>query len=637
MRGMTHTLRSSASLLAALTLLGAACGPGAAPAAPTTAPAAAPTAAPAAKPTTAPAAAPTTAPAAAKPTTAPAAPAPTVAATAAAKPAAAGAGRGAGGQLKILYWQAPTTLNVHLAQGTKDQDASRLILEPLAASGPDGKPIAVLAAEVPTLDNGGISKDQKSITWKLKPGVKWSDGTPFTADDVVFTWQYVADPKTAASDLSIADGVVSVEAKDPTTVVVTFKDPNPYPYQIFVSAQGPIIQKKQFQDFIGEKATDAPGNLAPIGTGPYKVTDFKPGDVVTYTMNENYRDPNKPFFKEVQIKGGGDATSAARAVFQTGDVDYAWNLQVEAQVLNQLSQGGKGDLVTSPSPNVERLLLNFADPNTDEGGARAEPDTKHPFLSDINVRKAFAMAVDRKSIGDQLYGPAGQSACNIVTSPPDLVSPNTASMDVCKYDIAAANALLDQAGWTKGSDGIRAKNGVKMHVVYQTTVNPLRQKEQDIVKSGWQQLGVEVELKSVDASVFFASDAGNPDTASHFYTDVEMFTNGAASPDMTQYVALWTTDQITQKSNQWHGNNYHRWSNADYDTIYNQLKTETDPAKRHDLIIKANDLLVGQVVVIPLVARTQPTDGISKAIQGEIPNPWDSVLWNIADWSKTGG
>src|SRR6266851_2971491 len=447
-------MRRTAYVLFAWTLLlAAACGPAATPS-PTAAPAApAATTAPAAKPTTAPAAAATTAPAAAQPTTAPAAPAPTIAATT--KPATTAGGRGVGGQLKILYWQAPTTLNVHLAQGTKDQDASRLILEPLAASGPDGKPIAVLAAEIPTLENGGIAKDQKSITWKIKPGVKWSDGTPFTSDDVVFTWQYVADPKTAASTTQIVDGVVSVEAKDPLTVLVTFKDPNPYPYQIFVSAQGPIIQKKQFQDYIGEKSKDAPGNLAPIGTGPYKVTDFKPGDVVTYAMNENYRDPNKPFFKEVQLKGGGDATSAARAVFQTGDVDYAWNLQVEAQVLNQLSQGGKATLVTAASPNVERLLLNFADPNTDEGGARAEPDTKHPFFSDLNVRKAFAMAVDRKSIGDQLYGPTGTATCNIVTAPDSVNSKNTDSADVCKLDLDKANTMLDQAGWAKGSDGIR--------------------------------------------------------------------------------------------------------------------------------------------------------------------------------------
>jgi len=621
-------MRRTASLLSAWTLfLAAACGPAAAPTA-TPAPAAA-------QPTTAPAAAkPTTAPAAAPAPTTAAAPAPTTA-RAAANPA--GGARGAGGSLKILYWQAPTILNTHLAQGSKDQDAGSLVLEPLAASGPDGNPVPKLAAEIPTLANGGISGDQKSITWKLKPGLKWSDGSPFTADDVVFTWQYVADPKTAASDSQTADGVVSVEARDPMTVVVTFKDSNPWPYQIFVSYLGSILQKKQFQEFIGDKSKDAPGNLAPIGTGPFKVTDFKPGDVVSYAMNENYRDPGKPFFKDVQIKGGGDATSAARAVFQTGDVDYAWNLQVESQVLNQLMQGGKADLVTAPSPSVERLLLNFADPNTDQGGARAEPDTKHPFFSDLNVRKAFAMAVDRKSIGDQLYGQAGVPTCNIITSPTALVSKNTASMDVCKYDIAGANQLLDQAGWTKGPDGIRAKNGVRMHLVYQTTINPLRQKEQAIVKSGWEQLGVEIELKSVDASVFFSSDAGNPDTASHFYTDVEMYTNGAQFPDMTQYMALWTTAQIASKANSWHGNNYHRWSNPDYDALYTQLQTQTDPAKRTDLIVKMNDILVSQVVVIPLVARTQPTDGVSKQIKGDIPNPWDGVLWNIADWTKTGG
>ncbi|MBV8719550.1 MAG: peptide ABC transporter substrate-binding protein [Chloroflexi bacterium] len=622
-------MRRSLYVLSAWTLLvAAACGPAAAPAATP-----APTPAAAAKPTTAPAAAPTTAPAGAA-TTAPAAPAPTVAPTAAAKPAAGGAGRGAGGMLHILYWQAPTILNTHLAQGTKDYDAGRLVLEPLASMGPDGKPVLNLAAELPTIDNGGVSKDQKSITWKLRQDVKWSDGTPFTSDDVVFTYQYIANPDVASSDTQTIEGVDTVKALDQYTVQVTYKDSNPNPYQMFVSGYGNIIQKKQFEAYNGANAKDAPGNLAPIGTGPYKVVDFKPGDVVTYTINDNYRDPNKPYFHDVQIKGGGDATSAARAVFQTGEADYAWNLQVESQVLNQLSQGGKANLVTALSPNVERLLVNFSDPNPDLGDNRGEPSTKHPFLSDLNVRKALAMAVDRKSIAEQLYGPAGAATCNIITSPPDVVSKNTDTMDVCQNNIDMANQLLDQAGWTKGSDGIRQKDGVRMHIVYQTTVNSLRQKEQDIVKSSWEKLGVEVELKSVDASVFFSSDAGNPDTAAHFYTDIEMFTNGGSWPDQTQYVDLWTTDQIAAKANQWHGNNYSRWSNSDYDAIYNQLKTETDQTKRRDLIIKANDLLVSNVVVIPLVARTQPTDGISKDIQGEVPNPWDSVLWQVADWHK---
>jgi peptide/nickel transport system substrate-binding protein len=623
-------MRRTAYLLSAWTLLLAACGPAATPV-PTSAPAApatttAPTAA--AKPTSAPAAA-------AAPTTAPAAaPAPTTAA--AAKPAAGGT-RGQGGQLKILYWQAPTILNTHLAQGTKDQDAGSLVLEPLASFGPDGKPVVKLAAEVPTIDNGGVSKDLTSVTWKLKTGVKWSDGTEFTADDVVFTWQYVADPKSAATDNRTTEGVEKVEAKDKNTVVVSYKEANPNSYQIFVSALGNIIQKKQFGDFIGEKSKDAPGNLSPVGTGPYKVKEFKPGDVVLYELNDNFREADKPYFKEVQIKGGGDATSAARAVFQTGDVDYAWNLQVEAQVLNQLQQGGKGELVTAVSPNVERLLINFADPNKEQNGARGEPDTRHPFFSDINVRKAFAMAIDRKAIGQQLYGPTGSATCNILPAPEAVVSKNTDTADVCKLDLDKANTLLDQAGWTKGSDGIRQKGGVPMRLIYQTTVNPLRQKEQDIVKAGWEKLGIQVELKSVDASVFFSSDAGNPDTAAHFYADVEMFTNGSSGPDMTNYLAGWTTGQIAQQSNQWHGDNYHRYSNPQFDQLWQQYKVETDQSKRDQLAIQMNDILVNDVVVIPLVARTQPTDGKSKQIQGNKPNPWDTVLWNVAEWTKTGG
>jgi peptide/nickel transport system substrate-binding protein len=137
--------------------------------------------------------------------------------------------------------------------------------------------------------------------------------------------------------------------------------------------------------------------------------------------------------------------------------------------------------------------------------------------------------------------------------------------------------------------------------------------------------------------VFFSSDAGNPDTAAHFYADVEMFTNGSSGPDMTNYLASWTTGQIAQQSNQWHGDNYHRYSNPQFDQLWQQYKVETDQSKRDQLAIQMNDILVNDVVVIPLVARTQPTDGKSKQIQGNKPNPWDTVLWNVAEWTKTGG
>jgi peptide/nickel transport system substrate-binding protein len=566
----------------------------------------------------------------------PAAPAATSAPTAAATTAATAAPvaqRGAGGDLKILYWQAATALVGHHSQGTKDFDASRLVLEPLASTGPDGKPVANLAAEIPSKTNGGISADNTTITWKLKPGIKWSDGTDFTSADVVFTFNYVSNKDTAATTAGSYTTVKSVEAVDKTTVKVTFKAPTANPFIAFTAGQGQIIQEKQYGTFIGAKAKDGP--KIPVGTGPYKVTDFKPNDVVTYEINANYRDPNKPFFKTVTFKGGGDATSAARAVCQTGDVDYSWNLQVEATVLKPLVEGGdsKCQMATAVSPNVERILINRSNPDPKLGDKRGEPDQAHPFLSDLKVRQALAKSIDRTPIA-ALYGPglSGNASCNIVVGVDAYTSKNTAAMDVCKYDVAAANKLLDDAGAAKGADGIRVYKGTRMHIVYQTTVNTLRQKEQEIVKNGWSQIGVEVELKSVPAGTFFGTE-GN-DSAAKFFTDVEMFTNGASQIDQSDYVEGWICDEIKTAKDKWSGSNYERYCSKDYDALYTQYTKELDPAKQNDLIVKMNDLLVQDVVVIPLVARTQPTDARAKTLKGVVPTAWDSVLWNVADWSK---
>ncbi|TMD58770.1 MAG: peptide ABC transporter substrate-binding protein [Chloroflexi bacterium] len=563
-------------------------------------------------------------------TTPPSGASPTTGASASASAVA----RGGGGTLHILYWQAPTILNTHKAQGTKDYDAGGLILEPLAKFGPDAKPVPFLASEIPTLQNGGIAADLKSITWKLKQNVKWSDGTDFTADDVVFTWQYVADEKTAASDSETVLGVSKVEAVDKNTVKVSFTDPNPNPYQIFVTGLGNIIQKKQFQSCIGAAAETCAENNKPVGTGPYKLVDFKPGDVVTYTINDSYRDPGKPFFKDVQIKGVADAATAARSVCQAGDSDYGWNMQIEWSILSQIVSGGKCVMVTHDSPNVERILVNRADPSASLGDKRSEPTTQHPFLSDLNVRKALAMAIDRKTLATQLYNETGKATCNIVTAPAEVNSPNTASADICQFDATKAGQLLDQAGWTKAADGKRAKGGKQMVINYLTSTNDLRQKEQAIVKQNWEALGITVNLKNVPASVFFSSDAGNPDTAAHMYYDVEMYTNGSSDPDQQNYLSGWLCNQIAQKSNQWKGNNYERYCSTQYDNLFAQYKKELDKTKRSQLAIQLNDMLVNDVVIIPLVARAFPVASASKDLKGLNGTPWESDLWNIQEWYK---
>ena len=544
--------------------------------------------------------------------------------------------RGKGDDLKILYWQAPTILNPHLATGTKDFDAARLVLEPLAAWGPDGKALPALASEIPTIANGGISADLKSVTWKLKQGVKWSDGSAFSADDVAFTFNLTKDKAAATSTNGATTGVTSVTAKDANTVVVTYDAPNPNSFQWGTGGQSLIIQKAQFSAFTGAKLKDAPGNVKPIGTGPYKVVDFKAGDVVTYAMNENYRDPNKPYFKTVTFKGGGDAPTSARAVFQTGDVDYAWNLQVEASVLKPMADSStKGSMLLAYGSSSERLLLNFADPNPALGDKRAEPSTKHPYFNGPDgkiVRTALAMATDRKTAANQIYGDAGKPGCNIVYGVADYESKNTQSF--CdKFDVAAAGKLLDDNGWKLDSScPCRAKAGIKLIMDYQTTVNAVRQKVQDINKKNWEAAGFKVNLKGVPADVFFTNTA--PDGAGHFWADVEMFTNNSESTDFTTYLTDWTTAQIAQKSNDWNAGNYARYSNPEFDATIDSLRKEADPAKRAALFIKANDILILDVVIIPIVSRTQVTSGVSKALKNVVPTGWDSEMYQIADWTK---
>jgi peptide/nickel transport system substrate-binding protein len=545
--------------------------------------------------------------------------------------------RGAGDDLKILYWQAPTILQPHLSTGTKDFDAQRLTLEPLASWGPDGKPLAnALAAEIPTAANGGITADSKTVTWKLRQGVKWSDGTPFSAEDVAFTFALTKDKASATSTNAATTGVTSVVAKDANTVVVTFDAPNPHPYQWGLGSQSLILQKAQFSAYTGAKFKDAPGNTKPIGTGPYKVVDFKSGDVVTYAMNENYRDPNKPYFKTVTFKGGGDAPSSARAVFQTGEVDYAWNLQVEAAVLRPMAANStRGQMLLAYGSSSERLVINFADPNPTLGDRRSEPTTKHPYFNGPDgkiVRTALAMATDRKTAAEQIYGDAGKPGCNIVYGVPDYESKNTT--EFCnKFDVAGAAKLLDDNGWKLGTDGVRAKGGVKLNMVYQTTVNAVRQRVQDINKKNWEAAGFKVELKSVIADVFFTNTS--PDGANHFFADVEMYTNNSESTDFTTYLEDgWATAQMAQKSNDWNGGNYGRYSNPEFDATLDALRKELDQTKRAALFVKANDILILDAVVIPIVSRTQVTSGISKSLKNVIPTGWDSEMYQVADWAK---
>ena len=534
--------------------------------------------------------------------------------------------------LKLLYWQAPTILNPHLATGFKDFDASRIVYEPLASYDKNDQLIPFLAAEIPTLENGGVAADGKSVIWKLKPNVFWSDGEPFTAADVVFTYQFITNPEVAAASTEYYSGIETVEALDDYTVKITFKDLTPGWSVPFTGQNGAILPKHIFEEYNGPNIREAPANQMPIGTGPYQVVEFKPGDIIVYQANPNYWEEGKPFIEKVELKGGGDATSAARAVLQTGDADFAYNLQVEANILKQLEAGGKGKVLANFGPYVERILFNFTDPNkTAATGERSHVDFPHPFFSDRRVRQAFNLAIDRDTITQQLYGPTGRPIAQLIVSPTIYKSDKI----TYEFNLEKAAALLDEAGWQDSNgNGIRDKDGVEMKVVFQTSVNPVRQKTQEIIKQALKSLGVEVELKSIDASIFFSGDPSNTDTLNHFYADLEEFNTGNDSPDPGPHLKWWTCEEIAQKANDWQKPNYARYCNPEYDKLWQQSVTELDPEKRAELFQKMDELLSEDVAVMPIVHRANAV-GVSDRLTGIDPSPWDANTWDLKNWQLT--
>ena len=539
--------------------------------------------------------------------------------------------RGASGHVNVLYWQAPSILNPYLSSGTKDVESSSVILEPLLRFNERGEMVANLAAEVPTVANGGFSADFKTITYKLRPNLKWSDGSAFTASDVLFTYEYCTGIKGCAKANTFTP-VERVVAVDPLTVRITFKAAKPYPYDVFNGATTPILQRNQFKDCLGDKApTCTKQNFNPIGTGPFMVREFRPNDVIQLVANPNYRDPARPSFATMTIKGGGDAAAAGRAVMETGEFDYAWNLQLAPDVLGRMARGGKGKVVSAFGTLVERIEINLTDPNPRHGELRSTTRHPHPFLTDIRVRRALSMAIDRNILVEIGYGPAGRVTCNLVPAPIAFASDNT---DCVKQDMAGAKALLDQAGWRPGPDGVRVKDGVKLEINYLTSTNAVRQNFQALIKQWWTELGVSTNLRNVSASVFFGGDAGSPDTFQKFYADVEMYANNFDGTDPENYLAEHVCDKIPRPETQWQGTNMNRYCNPEYDRMVKELSSTAGIERRAVIAKKLNDMLTKEsYVVIPLVDRGRVSSHANN-LGGVKLNTWDSELWNVHEWTR---
>ena len=537
--------------------------------------------------------------------------------------------------LTLRYWQAPTLLVPYLSNGDKEAEAASLGLEPLASYRPDGSLAPRLAAAIPTRANGGISADGSAVTWTLKEGVRWSDGSAMTAEDVVFTWKYCLAHGSGCQRRHVFDDVVSVEALDAGRVQIRFAQPKPYPYAVFTGARMPIVSRRQFGDCLGVVARSCAEERLPLTTGPYRIVDFTANESVSYARNSFFHG-ERPYFEQVHLEGGGTALDGATAVLQEGTADYGWNLQAEPQVLQELEAQGMGRLAVAFGGYVERIYVNQTNASPALGERRSSYDNgenPHPFLTFAPIAQAMSMAVDRQAIAEQLYGMQGRPECNVVAAPPHYVSTTN---DACLIqDIDGANALLDAHGVVDNDqDGIRDYRGTPLRITLQTTSNTVRETTQNMIHGWWQQIGIATELVQRNADVFFGGDPvlQEGETYHRFFADAQMFTR-AAEVDPENLLSDVTCEAMPERENQWTGGNISRACNSEYDALFAQLRQTPPGPERQQLVKQLNDLVVRNGYEIPLINRGI-TSAVAHTLQGFEANPWDSQLWNVAQWSR---
>ncbi len=529
-----------------------------------------------------------------------------------------------------------------LSGGTKDALAASLVLEPLARFGPDGVMVPALAEFIPAAGNG-ISDDLTQITWTLKSDVVWNDGTPFTADDVVFTYEYCSDEATGCSlDLTT---VASVVADDDSHVTITFNEPKPFPYDQFVGYLAPIIQRAQFQDCVGAAAgscTDQ--NFAPVGTGPYMVTELRPEDTVTYEFNPMWRGnaQGEPYFGNVTIKGGGDAEAAARSVLEIGEADYAWNLQVAPEILGPMEAAGNGEVVVSFTANVEHINLNQTD-NRAEGDLQSNWDggnNPNPFFANNpEFARALSIAINRDELVIVGYGATGIPTCNIW----NVGAGTSTNNDWClTQDIDEANNILDGLGYLDtDDDGVRElPDGTPLEFDYVTSTNAVRQSNQDLIKGYWEEIGVVANMKNEDASCSsMAPAAATPVSGSSSATS-------RCSPTVRRSLihasylghGLDLPTRFRRQRAAWGGqatclaSQTRNWTRPGQSST---LQSIDDPAPQRPRYSSERPHLGGER---RRDSADQPRFGV-----GETPtrlktagalNGWDSEYWNIHEWTR---
>ncbi|PJF32319.1 MAG: hypothetical protein CUN51_01440 [Candidatus Thermofonsia Clade 1 bacterium] len=529
--------------------------------------------------------------------------------------------------LVVGFAQEPDSMNGFYSAMAFAQWANDLVQASLYDFSDKLEPVLVLAAEVPTRENGGISEDFTEYTVKLKPGLKWSDGKPLTAEDLVFTYQMIKDPaNNMIQGGSIRDALESVELVDETTFRLKFNAPKPFPEDLIGSpGLSTILPAHVFRPIYEANGTieNAEENQNPtVFSGPYVLREWKRGESMLFEANPNYVF-GEPKIKRVLIRFFPD-TDSQYAALAAGQLDFVPNVS-EGDLPRVAASNPDLKLVTVFGGYIESLWLNLQE----EGKG---PRAGHPALKDVRVRRALRLAIDRETITRELLAGATKPTDSIYAGSPF----ENKELGVTPYDPKAAAALLDEAGWVVGADGVREKDGVKLELRYSTTTAGWRNNIQAVIQQQLAKVGVSVILEKYPASEYFGTYANNGVVASGQF-DIGQFANNTAltNPANVTVDESLSCAQIVSDENP-SGNNWTGFCNAEMDSLSQVTKTSLDPEERLRAAYRIQEIMRDEVPLINLFPRGDNYAYNTKRFVGEIRigsgvgNQWFDIMnWEL--------
>lgn len=524
---------------------------------------------------------------------------------------AGGTTRAAGtvpGELRVASQRSPNTLNPILSGFTTEGFINRLSFDTLVSVDGSGKnTVPILATEVPTEANGGISKDGLTITYHLHSGVKWHDGVPFSSKDVKFSWQAMMNPANNVNERVGYDEVKSVDTPDADTVVFHLKRKfAPFVDTVFAESDSPVcvIPEHLLSKF--HDLNRIPFNQQPIGTGPFKVARWVRGDHIEFVANDDYF-RGKPKLRRIIVREIPDENTSINAL-RSHDVD--WIFEASPQVYKTLKVNPPKDvnLFLNNQPQTLQMLVN----------------TSRPPLDDIRVRRAISYALDKQALVDKNTG--GSAVVAWADQPPFQWAYTD---DVMKYpaDVAKAHALLAEAGYSPGPDGIMRKNGKPLSFTLSYNVeNATRRLVAVQVQAMLQAAGIATQIKTYPANVLFATyGQGGILTTGKYDLNISGWIAGQDPDDHSEFAS----DQIPKPSHP-DGVNYTRYQNKEMDAAQNVALASYDQAKRKPAYVKIQQLLARDlpIVYIWYPRQAQP---ISVDFKNFAPNPVNES-WNAYEW-----